>query len=174
MIDKLAKLLATENIIVEHRNSITASFDTKNRILTLPMWKDTTHTLETLLVGHEVGHALYTPDSGWSQMENRKKIICNVVEDARIERKMKIKYPGLRRDFYEGYKELFDKDFFKIKDKKIETMNFLDRLNMFVKINRKILIDLIKKIKKILMKKIKKILMKKIKKINFLAIRKQL
>ena len=134
MIDKLAKLLATENIIVEHRNSITASFDTKNRILTLPMWKDTTHTLETLLVGHEVGHALYTPDSGWSQMENRKKIICNVVEDARIERKMKIKYPGLRRDFYEGYKELFDKDFFKIKDKKIETMNFLDRLNLHFKI----------------------------------------
>ena len=134
MIDKLAKLLATEDIIVEHRNAITASFDTKNRILTLPMWKDTSHTLETLLVGHEVGHALYTPDSGWSQMENQKKIICNVVEDARIERKMKIKYPGLRRDFYEGYKELFDKDFFKIKDKKIETMNFLDRLNLHFKI----------------------------------------
>ena len=134
MIDKLAKLLATENIIVEHRNSITASFDTKNRILTLPMWKDTTHTLETLLVGHEVGHALYTPDSGWSQMARQKQIICNVVEDARIERKMKIKYPGLRRDFYEGYKELFDKDFFKIKDKKIETMNFLDRLNLHFKI----------------------------------------
>jgi len=134
MIDKLAKLLATENIIVEHRNSITASFDTKNRILTLPMWKDTTHTLETLLVGHEVGHALYTPDSGWSQMARQKQIICNVVEDARIERKMKIKYPGLRRDFYEGYKELFDKDFFKVKDKKIETMNFLDRLNLHFKI----------------------------------------
>jgi hypothetical protein len=134
MIDKLAKLLATEDIIVEHRNAITASFDTKNRILTLPMWKDTSHTLETLLVGHEVGHALYTPDSGWSQMANQKKIICNVVEDARIERKMKIKYPGLRRDFYEGYKELFDKDFFKIKDKKIETMNFLDRLNLHFKI----------------------------------------
>jgi len=134
MIDKLAKLLATEDIIVEHRNAITASFDTKNRILTLPMWKDTSHTLETLLVGHEVGHALYTPDSGWSQMANQKKMICNVVEDARIERKMKIKYPGLRRDFYEGYKELFDKDFFKIKDKKIETMNFLDRLNLHFKI----------------------------------------
>jgi hypothetical protein len=43
MIDKLAKLLATEDIIVEHRNAITASFDTKNRILTLPMWKDTSH-----------------------------------------------------------------------------------------------------------------------------------
>ena len=134
MIDKLAKLLATENIVVEHRNAPTASFDTKNRILTLPMWKDVTPTLETLLVGHEVGHALYTPDSGWSGLITEKKTICNIVEDARIERKMKIKYPGLRRDFYEGYKELFDKDFFKIKGKNIETMNFLDRLNLHFKI----------------------------------------
>ena len=134
MIDKLAKLLATENIIVEHRNTSTASFDTKNRVLTLPMWKDITPTLETLLVGHEVGHALNTPDSGWSPMAPEKKTICNIVEDARIERKMKIKYPGLRRDFYEGYKELFDKDFFKIKDQKIEKMNFLNRINLHFKI----------------------------------------
>ena len=134
MIDKLARLLATENIVVEHRNTSTASFDTKNRILTLPMWKDITPALETLLVGHEVGHALNTPDSGWDSMKAEKKTICNIVEDARIERKMKIKYPGLRRDFYEGYKELFDKDFFKIKDKKIEKMNFLNRLNLHFKI----------------------------------------
>jgi hypothetical protein len=134
MIDKLAKLLATENIVVEHRNAPTASFDTKNRILTLPMWKEITPTLETLLVGHEVGHALNTPDSGWSGLVTEEKTICNIVEDARIERKMKIKYPGLRRDFYEGYKELFDKDFFKIKEKNIETMNFLDRLNLHFKI----------------------------------------
>jgi len=134
MIDKLAKLLATENIVVEHRNAHTASFDTKDRILTLPMWKDVTAALETLLVGHEVGHALYTPYSGWNCMETEKKTICNIVEDARIERKMKIKYPGLRRDFYEGYKELFDKDFFKIKDQKIEKMNFLNRINLYFKI----------------------------------------
>jgi hypothetical protein len=134
MIDKLAKLLATENIVVEHRNAHTASFDTKDRILTLPMWKDVTAALETLLVGHEVGHALYTPYSGWNGMETEKKTICNIVEDARIERKMKIKYPGLRRDFYEGYKELFHKDFFKIKDQKIEKMNFLNRINLYFKI----------------------------------------
>ena len=134
MIDKLARLLATENIVVEHRNAPTASFDTKNRILTLPTWKDVGPSLETLLVGHEVGHALYTPDSGWRSLNAQERTICNVVEDARIERKMKIKYPGLRRDFYEGYKDLFEKDFFKIKDKKIEKMNFLDRLNLHFKI----------------------------------------
>ena len=34
----LAKLLATENLIVEHRNVPTASFDTIRRVLTLPVW----------------------------------------------------------------------------------------------------------------------------------------
>ena len=141
MIDKLAKLLATENIVVEHRKAVTASFDTKNRVLTLPMWKDISAALETLLVGHEVGHALYTPDDGWNSILKIKKQICNVVEDPRIERKMKLKYPGLRRDFYEGYKELFEKDFFNIKGKNVERMGFLDRLNihfkigLFVKVN---------------------------------------
>ena len=141
MIDKLAKLLATENIVVEHRKAATASFDTKNRVLTLPMWKDISASLETLLVGHEVGHALYTPDDGWDSISKIKKQICNVVEDPRIERKMKLKYPGLRRDFYEGYKELFEKDFFNIKGKNVERMGLLDRLNihfkigLFVKVN---------------------------------------
>ena len=36
----LAKLLAKENLTVEHRNIPTAYFDPKNRILGLPNWKD--------------------------------------------------------------------------------------------------------------------------------------
>lgn len=134
MIDKLAKLLATENIIVEHQKTSTASFDTKNRVLTLPMWKDITPAVEALLVSHEVGHALYTPADAWNSVSSKEKTICNIIEDPRIERKIKIKYPGLRRDFYDGYKELFEKDFFKIKDRNIEEMNFLDRLNIHFKL----------------------------------------
>ena len=34
----LAKLLATENLIVEHRQVSTASFDIDRRLLTLPIW----------------------------------------------------------------------------------------------------------------------------------------
>ena len=33
----LAKLLATENLTVEHRQVQTASFDVNNRVLTLPI-----------------------------------------------------------------------------------------------------------------------------------------
>ena len=55
----LAKLLATENIIVEHRRCETAQFDVDKRILTLPIW-DASDRVYNMLVGHEVGHALYT------------------------------------------------------------------------------------------------------------------
>ena len=58
---QLAKLLATEDLIIENRNVSTASFDVERRVLTLPMWEKASTTVYDLLVGHEVGHALYTP-----------------------------------------------------------------------------------------------------------------
>ena len=35
---QLAKLLATEDIVVEHRSVRTAQFDVEKRVLTLPLW----------------------------------------------------------------------------------------------------------------------------------------
>lgn len=137
MNDKLAKLLATENIIVEQRKVVTASFDVKTRTLTLPIWKDVTEELECLLTGHEVGHALYTPADGLiNELTNNRKIkhVLNVVEDPRIERKIKNKYPGLRRDFFEGYKNLHERDFFNLKGRDIASIKFIDRLNIHFKI----------------------------------------
>ncbi len=61
----LAKLLATENLTVEHRKVSTACFDVEKRLLILPIWKTATETVYDLLVGHEVGHALYTPQGNW-------------------------------------------------------------------------------------------------------------
>ena len=58
---QLAKLLATEDLIVEHRKVATAQFDVHSRVLTLPMWEKASNTVYDLLVGHEVGHALFTP-----------------------------------------------------------------------------------------------------------------
>ena len=59
--NNLAKLLATEDISVEHKNIPTAYFDVKNRVLGLPIWKNASKDVYDLLVGHEVGHALWTP-----------------------------------------------------------------------------------------------------------------
>ena len=57
----LAKLLATEDIVVEHRPVETAQFDVDHRVLTLPIW-DASNNIVDCLVAHEVGHALYTPN----------------------------------------------------------------------------------------------------------------
>ena len=54
----LAKLLAEENLTVEHRKVATAYFEVKNRVLVCPILKDMPADLYDLLMGHEVGHAL--------------------------------------------------------------------------------------------------------------------
>ena len=61
--EKLAKLLAIEDLDVQHRQVRTAMFDIHNRCIILPVWKDMPNHLYDLLLGHEVGHALYTPTS---------------------------------------------------------------------------------------------------------------
>ena len=114
----LARLLATENLLVEHKQVPTASFDVHKRLLTLPMWNRASDTVYDLLVGHEVGHALYTPDDDTLDNLPCPKDYLNVTEDARIEKLMKRKYPGLAKDFYRGYQELNDDDFFVQNDKK--------------------------------------------------------
>ena len=125
----LARLLATENLTVEHRKVSTASFDVNNRVLILPIWKNASDTVYDLLVGHEVGHALYTPNVP----VDAPKAFVNVIEDARIERMMKVTYPGLRKSFFEGYRELWHQDFFGVADEDINKMSFIDRINLYFK-----------------------------------------
>jgi hypothetical protein len=128
----LARLLATENLVVEHKKVPTASFDVVRRVLTLPLWEKASSTVYDLLVGHEVGHALYTPSDDWD--DTIPKDFLNVVEDARIEKLMKRKYPGLARDFHQGYQELNDDDFFGISDEDLTKFNLIDRINLHFKI----------------------------------------
>jgi hypothetical protein len=128
----LAKLLATENLTVEHRKVSTAAFDVDKRLLILPIWKTASNTVYDLLVGHEVGHALYTPNEDY---KGASKAFMNVLEDARIERMMKVTYPGLRKSFFEGYKQLWDMDFFGVKNDDISTLSLIDRINLYFKGN---------------------------------------
>ena len=130
----LARLLATENLIVEHRKTPTASFDVDRRVLTLPMWDNASGVVYDMLVGHEVGHALFTPNEDWRDIADCPKDFVNVIEDARIEKLMKRKFPGLRKSFNGGYKELNDKDFFAIADEDISKFSLIDRINLHFKI----------------------------------------
>ena len=128
----LSRLLATEDIVVErHSGAPTAAFDVKGRVLVLPTWKEMSTELYDMLVGHEVGHALYTPAehdgmelpelltdiAGNGGDEMLVKALLNIVEDARIERMMQDKFPGLKRDFVAAYDDLHNaRDFFGIAD----------------------------------------------------------
>ena len=130
----LARLLATEDIVVEHKKVETACFNVHTRVLTLPMWEKASNNVYDLLVAHECGHSIYTPDEDWLQEHKIPPQFVNVVEDARIEKLMKRRYAGLAKTFYNGYKELADEDFFQIGDDKLETYNLADRANLWFKI----------------------------------------
>ena len=130
----LARLLATEDLLVEHKKVETACFNVHTRVLTLPMWERASNIVYDLLVGHEVGHALFTPDEEWTQNYKVPQQFVNITEDARVEKLMKRKYAGLSKTFYGGYKELHEQDFFSTNDDDISTYNLADRANLYFKI----------------------------------------
>jgi len=135
----LTKLMASENLTVEHQKIHTAKFDPVNRVLYLPIWQDMTGFMYDHLGGHEVGHALYTPADGWHDASIDKtkgknfKSFLNVVEDARIEKKVTRKFPGLKTSFRKGFQELLDRDFFGIKYRNVNDLPFIERLNLYTK-----------------------------------------
>ena len=132
---QLAKLLATEDLIIENRKVETAMFDVERRVLTLPMWEKASASVYDLLVGHEVGHALYTPADNWKKdYPDLPMSYVNILEDVRIEKLMKRKYAGIVKTFFNGYKELSSQDFFELEENDVEEMGLPDRLNLNAKI----------------------------------------
>ena len=133
----LGKLLAREDITINHGNYKTAFFDVKNRVLGLPDWSDKSKSVYDMLLGHEVGHALYTP---LEELEHVKGMphfdVINIVEDVRIERMIQKTYPGLPRYFKEGYTELWADGFFGVDEDEVANLNFLDRLNLHAKVGK--------------------------------------
>ena len=136
----LAKLMAAENISVEHKKIPTAAFDVKNRVLYLPIlkWKPGSNVYD-LFCAHEVGHALWTPYEGWHSSISEKgkgyKSFLNVIEDARIEKKIKRKFAGARKCMSSGYNELMDEDFFGLRKMGVipNDLGLIDRINLYTK-----------------------------------------
>lgn len=152
---QLAKLLAMENITIRHNPAFkTASFDLKSRVLTLPVWEGISDDLYDMLVVHEVGHALDTPMEQWEaairgicdeSYQTPKKGVCkgnkrvvkdflNIVEDARIDKRQKRRYPGSKHNYTAGYKELFDRNVFGIEGMDVSKLPLIDRLNLHYKV----------------------------------------
>jgi hypothetical protein len=158
----LANLLAQERLRVEHRNVPTACFMLKERVLVLPFFAATLdESVYVLLVAHEVGHALYTPTEGWHDaltelpktLSNKGrgfKSFLNVIEDARIERKIKYRYPGLRKEFFNGYTALHKNGFFG--NHKSDELLLIDRINLYYKVGARLVITFTQKEKQFLAK----------------------
>ena len=138
-----ANALASENISFSFdKEADTASFDVKSRHLIMPVW-DVSETVQTMLIAHEISHALWTPYERSEELLNAAEAqgyhrgllqrIANVVEDVRIEKMMKAKFPGTRRDFYLGYKEIVDKDLFGFANMDISNAGIVNRMNLHFK-----------------------------------------
>ena len=142
----LAKLMATENITVIHKKIPTAYFDVKNRILACPTFKDDmSNELYDLFMGHEVGHALYTPYEGLHSTLKQNRTLkgyLNVIEDVRIEKGIKEKYAGLRKSFYKAYDELMQRDFFGLKGRDLQSLALIDKINLITKCGSRVSITL--------------------------------
>ena len=133
--DLSARLLATENLTVIRAPVESACFDIASRVLTLPMWKDMTPEIEDMLIGHEVGHALYTDERYLEPIAQNPKLqgYLNIIEDVRIEKLIKRKYPGLRKRMNEGYKQLNERDFFGVQKTPLESLLLIDKINLYFK-----------------------------------------
>ena len=146
--NQLAKLMATENLTIVHKKVPTAYFDMKNRILCCPIFKDDlSNELYDLFMGHEVGHALNTPYEGVHSALTKNRTLkgyLNVVEDVRIEKAIKNKYPGLRKSFYTAYNELMEMDFFGIAKRDVNALSLIDKINLITKVGARVNITLSK------------------------------
>ena len=138
---QLAKLLATEDLVVEHKKVSTACFNVHSRVLTLPLWERASNAVYDMLVAHEVGHALHTPDEDWRDRANVPQSFVNIVEDVRVEKLMKRRYAGLSKTMFAGYKELAEQDFFSIGEDDHNKYSFADRINLHYKIGNFIDVD---------------------------------
>ena len=137
-LDLLSKLLASENIQLVRADVNTASFDIEQRTLRIPAQMNLSEPQELLMVLHEVGHALFTTQHYIDAIRNSKLVnfdsYMNVVEDARIERLMKMRYPGARKDFMLGYAEFHRSDFFRLDGRDTAKLPFIDRINLYFKL----------------------------------------
>jgi len=142
--DIVGKLMSQENISIVHASHYkTASFDLESRTLYLPEFANVSEDVYDLMIGHEVSHALNTPKEGWHKSTDKKganfKTFLNVVEDARIEKMIQKRFPGLKSSFKKGYKELYDMDLFGIRNKSRKELNdmlLIDRLNLYFKLGQ--------------------------------------
>jgi len=149
---QLARLLAIKKLNIRYSPSVkTASINLQTGEAVFPMWVGISTELRHMLIVHETGHSSYTPYEEWvaatDLIANRhhsdprvalraKATIVqflNIVEDPRVDKKQKRRFPGCRHDYVVGLRELAERNFFGIDGVDINSLTFIDRANIFYK-----------------------------------------
>ena len=132
----MTRLMSRENIDVRFANVSTAFCDTLNRRITFPIrFIGLDRDIMSIFSAHEVSHALYSPTDFTEAAEAYGPHVFMVLEDVRIENKIKKDFVGIVPMFARGYTRLNEEfDFFGIKEIDVSKLSFLDRINLKAKI----------------------------------------
>lgn len=134
----MTRLMSRENIDVRFADVPTAFCDVQNRRITFPIrFIGLDRDIMSIFSAHEVSHALYSPRDFQKEVEEFGQHVFMVLEDVRIENKIKKDFVGIIPMFARGYKRLNEEfDFFGIKSNNFDVtkLSFLDRINLKAKI----------------------------------------
>ena len=134
-----ARLLTNEDIVLNYSDEAdTAYFDMETRSIIIPMFEYLDKICTASLTAHECGHALYS-NYDVDEVIDIKDVygdIFNVIEDGYIEKKISSQYPGITYFFKKAYSSFYENDFFKVDKEKLDELNFLEKLNLNLKLNR--------------------------------------
>lgn len=136
-LDRFFALLSEENLTVRRANVPTGSIDLQSRIITIPNFATDDKDIFLLMGSHEVSHALHTPPN-WCHDEIGKvknallRDCLNIVEDIRIERLIRRKFPGFVPVYVRAYKKLLSNNFFSTN--KWSDFKIHDKVNAYAKL----------------------------------------
>lgn len=147
-LDKFFSLLAEEKLnVVRSSAATTASINLTTRTCTIPAFAVKDKDIFLLMGSHEVSHALHTPPDWYvqhntdaSSAQSLYATCVNIVEDIRIERMIRNKFPGFVHVYIRGYKKLLGEGFFSLESwAKFKTH---DRVNAYAKLGKSLPIDM--------------------------------
>ena len=136
-LDRFFALLAEENLTVVRSNVSTASINLKARVITIPNYAVGDKDVFLVMGSHEVSHALNTPRE-WAHDEVGKirngemRDCINIVEDIRIEKLIRTKFPGFVAVYQRGYRKLMQTEHFNTD--MWDSFNICDRVNAKAKL----------------------------------------
>lgn len=127
-LDTFFKVLSSDGKvnISRSRDAHTAYWDPETNNIVLPEYAKNQKELYILFGSHEIAHSLYTPKNFYQYSNNSKVIssvdknktveltrtvmhVLNVIEDIRIEKLIRRKYPGLVSIYRKGHELLYQK-----------------------------------------------------------------